>query len=106
MANDIRDPNWRVQNAALSNAALVPSSKNWKNIRDGGQRRKKYLQNALGPGPAFCQCRRAGIDAALVKVLFLFAGAPPIESKLEQRNQTLRWRLAKVASDTVQHFGE
>ena len=32
--------NQRVSNAALVNAALVLSSKNWKNIQDGGQRRK------------------------------------------------------------------
>ena len=30
----------RVSNAALANAALVLSSKNWKNIQDGGQRRQ------------------------------------------------------------------
>ena len=30
----------RVSNAALANAALVLSSKNWKIIQDGGQRRK------------------------------------------------------------------
>ena len=30
----------RVSNAALANAALVLSSKIWKNIQDGGQRRK------------------------------------------------------------------
>ena len=30
----------KVSNAALANAALVLSSKNWKNIQDGGQRRK------------------------------------------------------------------
>ena len=34
----------RVSNAALANAALVLSSKNWKNIQDGGQRRKKNSQ--------------------------------------------------------------
>ena len=30
----------RISNAALPNTALVLSSKNWKNIQDGGQRRK------------------------------------------------------------------
>ena len=53
------------------------------------------------PGPAFSLCRRAGIDAASVLRNFLFAGAPPIEYKIEQTVQTLRWRPAKVAFDTV-----
>ena len=68
----------------------------------GGQRRKI---NPKSLGPAFSLCRRAGIDAALVKAQFLFAGAPPppIENRIEQNIQTLRWRLAKVAFDTV-HF--
>ena len=36
---------------------------------------------------AFSLCRRAGIDAALVKRNFLFAGAtpPPIKNKIEQK---------------------
>ena len=42
------------------------------------------------------------MDAALVKADFFFAGAPPpIENKIEQTIQTLRWRLARVAFDTV-----
>ena len=39
-----------------------------------------------------------GIDAALN---FLFAGASPIENNIEPNLQILRWRLAKVAFDTV-----
>ena len=78
----------------LASAALVLSSKSWKNIRDGGQRRKINPNNL---GPAFSLCRRARIDAALVKAQFFFAGATPIEHRIEQTNQTLRWCLAKVA---------
>ena len=62
----------RVSNAALANAALVLSSKIGKNIRDGGQHRKI---NPKSLGPAFSLCRRAGIDAALAKADFFFAGA-------------------------------
>ena len=45
-------------------------------------------------------CRHAGIDAALVKAQFLFAGAPLIENTSGQKIQTLRWRLAKVAFES------
>ena len=39
----------RMSNAALANAASVLSSKNWKNIQNGWQRRKKIsIQKALG----------------------------------------------------------
>ena len=90
----------RVSNAALANAASVLSSKIGKNIRDGGQRR---IINPKSLGSAFLLCRRAGIDAALVKTDFFFAGAPPIENqKSSQKIQTLRWHLAKVAFHTVQ----
>ena len=65
----------------------------------GGQRR---IITPKSLGSAFLLSRRAGIDAALVKTDFFFAGAPPIENKIAQKIQTLRWRLAKVAFDTVQ----
>ena len=80
----------RVSNASLANAALVLSSKNWKNLRDGGQRRKI---NPKSLGPAFSLCRHAGIDAALAKADFFFASVATIENRIEQKNQTLRWRL-------------
>ena len=35
---------------------------------------------------------------------FFFASAPPIENKIEKKNLILRWRLAKVAFDTVRDF--
>ena len=45
-------------------------------------------------GPAFPLCRRVGIDAALVKVQFSFCWVhPPIEHKIEETIQTLRWHL-------------
>ena len=53
----------RVSNAALANATLVLSSKNWKNIQDGGKSKKPWV---------FCRC--AGIDAALVGVQFVLRG--------------------------------
>ena len=49
----------RVSNAALANAALVLSSKTWKNIQDGGQR-PKINPKGLGFSAAV-----RGIDAAL-----------------------------------------
>ena len=53
-----------------SNVALVLSSKNWKNIQDGGQHQKKTNPKSLRP--VFfhsAACRRVGIDAALVRAL-------------------------------------
>ena len=47
---------------------------------------------------------RAGIDAALAKVDFLFAGAPTIEDKIEQKLQNTKVASAKVAFDTVRLF--
>ena len=89
-----------MSNAALANAALANELAKLKKIfKMRGQRRKI---NPKSLGSAFSLCRRAGIDAALVKADFFFAGAPPIENKVEQKIQTLRWRLAKVAFDTVQ----
>ena len=87
-----------MSNAALANAALVLSSKNWKNIRDGGQHRKI---NPKSLGPAFSLCRRAGIDAALAKADFFFAGAPIIENKIEQKIQNTKVASTKVAFGTV-----
>ena len=42
-----------------------------------------------------------GNRCASVKGNFLFADAPHIGNEIEQKIQTLRWRLAKVAFDTV-----
>ena len=58
----------RVSNAALANAALVLSSKNWKKLQDGGQRRKTNPKN-LGHSAAVRE-----IDAALVRVQFVLRG--------------------------------
>ena len=60
---------------------------------------EKQIQKALG-SPA----RHAGIDAALVKADFLFAGAPTIENKIEQPIQNTKVASAKVAFDTVREF--
>ena len=64
----------------------------------GGQRRKI---NPKSLGPAFSLCRRAGIDAALVKADFFFAGVSTIENKIEQNIQNTKVASAKVAFDTV-----
>ena len=90
-----------MSNAALANAALVFSSKIGKNTRDGGHRRKI---NPKSLGQAFSLCRRAGIDAALVRAHFLFAGAPTIENKIEQQVQNTKVASAKVAFDTAMTF--
>ena len=71
---------------------------NWENIRDGGQRRKT---NPKSLEPALSLCRRAGIDAALAKADFFFAGAPTIENKIEQKIQNTKVASTKVAFDTV-----
>ena len=90
-----------MSNAALANAALVLSSKDWKNIRDGGQLQKT---NPKSLGPAFSLCRRAGIDAALAKADFFFAGAPTIRNKIEQKLQNTKMASTKVAFDTVSNI--
>ena len=73
----------RVRNAAVANAALVLGSKNWKKvIRDGGQRRKT---NPKSLGSAFSLCRRAGIDAALVKADSFAQAHPPSKIKLNRK---------------------
>ena len=82
----------------VSNAALVLSSKIGKNIRDGGQHRKI---NPKSLGPAVPLCRRVGIDAALAKADFFFAGAPTIGNKIEQKIQNTKVSSTKVAFDTV-----
>ena len=58
----------RVSNAALANAALVPSSKIGKYIWGGGQSRKNKSKKP------WVFCRRAGIDAALVRMQFVLCG--------------------------------
>ena len=79
------------------------SSKNWKILEMWvGQRR---IINPKGLGPVFSLCRRAGTDAAVVKAQFSFRRCtPPIENKIEQTIQTLRWRLAKVEFGTARVF--
>ena len=92
-----------MSNAALANAALVPELEKLENIFEmGGNSTTTKKSKSLWPASSLCCC--AGLDAALVKAQLLFAGAPPIEDKIDQTIQTLRWRLAKVAFDTVQVF--
>ena len=83
---------WRVSNAALGDAALVLSSKNWKNIQNGGQRRKI---NPKSLGSRFSLCYRAGIDAALVKADFFPQVHPPSKIKSNKKFKALRWRLLR-----------
>ena len=49
----------------------------------------------------FSLCCRAGIDAALVKADFFFAGVPAVENKIEQKIEITKVASAKVAFDTV-----
>ena len=58
----------RVSNAALANAALVLSSKNWKKYSRWGAASKNKSKKP------WASCRRAGIDAALVRVQFVLRG--------------------------------
>ena len=61
--------------------------------------------NPKGLGPAFSLCCRAGIDAALAKSDFFFAGAPTIENEIEPKTQNTKVASAKVAFDTVRISG-
>ena len=63
-----RDMGQRVSNAALANAALVLSSKNWKKYSRWGAASKNKSKKP------WALCRRAGIDAALVRVQFVLRG--------------------------------
>ena len=63
-----RVSNAALANAALANAALVLSSKNWKNNSSWGAASKNKSKMPW----AFC--RRAGIDAALVRVQLVLRG--------------------------------
>ena len=56
-------------------------------------------------GSVFSLCCRAGIDDALVKADFFFAGIPTVENKIEQNIQNTKVASAKVAFDTVRLFG-
>ena len=94
-----KEKNRRVSNAALANAALVLSSKSGKKYSRWGELRKI---NPKCLGPAFSLCRRAGIDAALAKADFFFAGAPTIENKIEQKTQNAKVASAKVAFDAAE----
>ena len=83
-----------MSNAASANADLVLSSKNRKtNLRNWGQRREVNRNKKTSPCGNRCHFSE--------NINFLFAGAPPIENKIEQKVQTLRWRVTKVAFDTV-----
>ena len=66
--------------------------------------RRKINPESLGS--VFSPCCRAGIDAALAKADFFFAGAPTIENKIEQKNQNTKVASAKVAFDTVRESGQ
>ena len=68
----------RVSNAALVFDFLVQFYFRW------WVQRRKINPEILGS--VFSLCCRAGIDAALVKADFVFAGAPTIENKIEQKN--------------------
>ena len=89
----------RVSNAALANAALVPSSNN----------RKKYSRwgaaSKIKSKKPWVFSRHAGIDAALVRCNLFFAGAPTIENKIEFKIQSTKVASAKVALDTVRVEG-
>ena len=87
-----------MSNAALANAALVLSSKNWKNYSRWGAALKNKSKK---PWASISLCRRAGIHAALVKADFFFGGAPTIENKIEQTFQNTKVASTKVAFDTV-----
>ena len=92
----------RVSNAALANGALANELENWRKYSRWGAALKNKSKK---PRTSIFTLSRAGIDAGLVKEQFSFRrGAPPIENKFEPKNQTLRWRLAKVAFDIVQHL--
>ena len=60
--------NLRESNAALANAALVLSFKNWKKYSRWGAASKNKSKKP------WALCRRAGIDAALVRVQFVLRG--------------------------------
>ena len=62
-------------------------------------------KNPKSLGPPFSLCRHAGIDAALAKPDFFFAGAPTIENKIEQKTQNTKVPSAKVAFDTLPRYG-
>ena len=91
-----REPEIRI--CARLIAFVCISKPKWENIR--GQRRKIYPKSI---GPAFSLCCRAGRDAAWVirKAQISFCRCiPPSKIKLN-KNSLPRWRLAKVAFDTV-----
>ena len=69
-----------------------------KNIQDRGQRRKI---NPKSLGSVFSLCCCAGVDAAVVKADFFFAGVPTTEEKIEQQIQNAKVASAGVAFDTV-----
>ena len=95
---------WRVSNAALGDAALVLSAKNWKIYSRWGAVSKNKSKKPWVC--VFSLCCRAGIDAALVKADFFSAGVPTIENKIEQRIQNTKVASAKVAFDTVRKATE
>ena len=76
-----------------------------KILEMGGSVEKK---NPNSLGSAFSLCRRPGIDAALAKADFFFAGVPPpplIENKIEQKIQTLIRKILVSAKNCVRNSG-
>ena len=85
-------------NAALANAALVLSSKNWKIYSTWGAASKNKSKKAwvctFSLLPCRNRCRFSESD-------FLYAGAPTIENKIELKIQNTKVASAKVAFDIV-----
>ena len=84
-------PDWRVSNAALANAALVLSSKNWKKMFEMRAASKDKSKIPWASIFTLSPCR----NRCRFSVGFLFAGAPTIEDKLNKKFKTLRWRLLR-----------
>ena len=83
-------------NAALADAALVLSSKHWKIIQDGGQRRKINPKSLGFLLPCGNRCRFSESAVCSPRVQH------PFENRIELKFKILRWRLRKVAFDIVQ----
>ena len=86
-----------MSNAALANAVFSAELEKWEKYSRWGAASKNKSKSL---GSALSLCRREGIDAAEVTAQYSFRGRTPIKNKLENI-QTQRWRLAKVAFDTV-----
>ena len=96
----------RVSNAALANAALVLSSKNWKKYSGWGGCVEKYIQNALGFLPACgnrCRFSESAICSSRVR--------PPSKIRSNLKFKTLigdrkSLSIAKNHPKTSQEFSE